>query len=262
MNFRDVELLSSYLDGRLKPQEAARIEARLSKEPELQATLEDLRQTRTLLRRLPQRRAPRSFRLTPKMAGVRPPEPRTYPVFRFATALAAFLFVAAVAVNAFTPFAARRLAAAPAPAYGMGGGGGGAAETNPQGIGGGSGQFTEAAPLAQAPAATAAPAGTEEPTLQAFTTIMGTATPEGATSVAEATQAADAARTSAAAPTAETASKAAPNTGAGAQPVGSALPVPLPLIAGLGVLMLVFALAAWMLRRNSERRIRGEWNRK
>jgi hypothetical protein len=247
MNFRDVELLSSYLDGRLKPQEATRLEARLSKEPELKATLEDLRQTRTVLRRLPQRRAPRSFRLTPKMAGVRPPEPRSYPVFRFATALAAFLFVAAVAVNAFTPFAARQLAAAPAPAYGMGGGGGG------------SDQVTEAAPLAQAPAAT------EEPTLQAFTTIMGTATPEGTTAAAEATESpaqSDTARTAMAAPTAEAASKSAPNSAAGTQPSANPLPIPLPLIVALGALMLILAVAAWILRRNNERHIRSEWNQK
>src|SRR5512140_1626639 len=125
MNFRDVELLSAYLDGRLKPSEATRLEARLSADPNLKATLEDLRETRGLLRRLPQRRAPRNFRLSPKMAGVRPPEPRAYPVFRLATALAAFLFVASVALNAFTPLAASRLAAAPAPGYGLGGGGGG-----------------------------------------------------------------------------------------------------------------------------------------
>src|SRR5512142_1267444 len=225
MNFRDIELLSSYLDGRLNAPETSRLEARLSKEPELQATLEDLRQTRTLLRRLPQRRAPRNFRLTPKMAGVRPPAPRSYPVFRFATALAGFLFVAAVALNAFTPFAARHLttAAAPAPAYGMGGGGGGP-------IGGGDG--TLEAPQAAAPAATEAPAMTEEPTLQAFTAIMPTATPEGTMTAGQATELAaqqDTARTALAAPNAESANKAA-GTSAEAQPGASQSPVPVPLV--------------------------------
>src|SRR5512142_1611304 len=122
MNFRDVELLSAYLDGQLNPSETSRLETRLSTDQNLRTALEELRGTRTLLRRLPQRRAPRSFRLTPKMAGIRPPEPRAYPAFRFATALAAFLFVAAVALNAFVPFAASRMAPAAAPVYGMGGG--------------------------------------------------------------------------------------------------------------------------------------------
>src|SRR5512140_2854270 len=147
MNFRDVELLSAYLDGRLKPSDAARLEARLSTDADLKATLEDLRQTRTLLRRLPQRRAPRNFRLTPRMVGIKPPAPRAYPAFRFATALVALLFVAAVALNAFVPFAAARVAPAAAPALGMGGGGGG-------GYGGGP---TESEPAAQSAPATEAP---------------------------------------------------------------------------------------------------------
>ncbi len=254
MNFRDIELLSAYLDGRLNPSEAARLEKRLSSDVSLRASLEDLRQTRGLLRKLPQRRAPRDFRLTPKMAGVRPPEPRSYPAFRFATALAAFLFVAAVALNALTPFAARHLTAAPAPAYGMGGGAG-PAESNPQfGKGGGSGQFTEMPPQAVAPAATQAPAPTEAATLQAFTAAMGTPTPEGTTSVAEATSAAaqDAARASAS-------GLAATNQAA---PEESQSPIPLPLVVGLGVLMVALGLVAWILRRNNERRIRSQWNQK
>src|SRR5512141_1004081 len=134
MNFRDVELLSAYLDGRLSPSDSARLEARLSSDQSLRVTLDELRETRGLLRRLPQRKAPRNFRLTPKMAGIRPPEPRAYPLFRFATALAGFLFLASVALNAFTPYAAQHLAAAPAaPAYGMGGGGGGGPSEPPAG---------------------------------------------------------------------------------------------------------------------------------
>src|SRR5512140_1508794 len=125
MNFRDVELLSAYLDGRLSPSDSVRLEARLTSDRSLRATLDELRETRGLLRSLPQRRAPRNFRLTPKMAGLRPPEPRAYPVFRLATALATFLFVAAIALNGLAPFATQRLAAAPAPAFGMGGGGSG-----------------------------------------------------------------------------------------------------------------------------------------
>ena len=57
MNQRDVELLSAYLDGQLKPSDSARLESRLKSEPELVSVMDDLRAARNLLRRLPQRRA-------------------------------------------------------------------------------------------------------------------------------------------------------------------------------------------------------------
>ncbi len=255
MNFRDVELLSAYLDGRLSPSDAARLEARLSSDMALKATLEDLRQTRGLLRRLPQRKAPRNFRLTAKMAGVRPPAPRAYPVFRLATALAAFLFLGSVAVNSLTPFAARHLAAAPAPAFGVGGGGGGFGGAAPAAtqapIGGGSGQFTEQppAPTEAAPLAALAPTATAP--------AEGTAAAESATSEALQTQDSFAAQSG---PAAGEANKTGPIRAAG--PLDVNRPVPTPWIIGLAVVMLICAAAAWLLRANNERRIRSQWNRK
>ena len=150
MNRRDLELLSSYLDGQLKPSEAARLEARISTDRDLRAVLDDLRSTRTLLRQLPMRKAPRNFTLTPKMVGKNPPLPRTYPAFRFVTALASLLLFFSMGLNYVVP----QLAAQP-PMYGMGGGGGGAPET-----------YSAQAP---APAGTAAPAveaPAEEPSVQ------------------------------------------------------------------------------------------------
>lgn len=149
MKRRDIELLSSYLDGQLKSEaERARLEARLSSDPELRAVLSDLRSTRGLLRQLPMRKAPRNFTLTPKMVGKNPPLPRTYPAFRFVTALASLLLFFTVGLN----FLAPQLASQP-PAFGMGGGG--APEV-----------FS-----AQAPAATEAAAGdafaTEAPAVEA-----------------------------------------------------------------------------------------------
>lgn len=120
-SFRDVEQLSAYLDGQLKPSEVARLESRLQTEPELVSILGELRQARGLLRRLPQRRAPRNFTLTPKMVGQKPPMPRTYPLFRFATVLATLMLFFTVATNFMAPRLVRT--AAPYP-YGIGGGGG------------------------------------------------------------------------------------------------------------------------------------------
>jgi len=124
-SFRDVEKLSAYLDGQLKPSDVARLESRLQTEPELASVLKELRQARGLLRQLPQRRAPRNFTLTPKMVGQKPPLPRTYPVFRFATVLATLLLFFTFATNFMAPRLVRT--AAPYP-YGIGGGGGGGAD--------------------------------------------------------------------------------------------------------------------------------------
>lgn len=148
MKQRDIELLSSYLDGQLKPSDSARLEARLSTDPELRAVLSDLRSARGLLRQLPMRKAPRNFTLTPKMVGKNPPLPRAYPAFRFVTALASLLLFFTVGLNFLAPQLASQ-----SPAFGMGGGG--APEV-----------FS-----AQAPAATEAPAedafATEAPVPQA-----------------------------------------------------------------------------------------------
>lgn len=136
MKQRDLELLSSYLDGQLSPSDSARLEARISSDPGLRSVLNDLRSARSLLRQLPMRKAPRNFRLTPKMVGKNPPLPRAYPVFRFATTLASLLLFFTFGLNFLRP----QLASAP-PMFGMGGGG------NEETF------AAEAAPATEAPAA-------------------------------------------------------------------------------------------------------------
>lgn len=155
MNFHDVELLCAYLDGQLSPQETARVEARLGRERDLQGVLRDLRASRSVLRALPRRKAPRDFRLRPQMRKLVAPAPAAFPVLRFASVLASLLFLATLAVNGLTPLAASHLATAPAPAYGIGGGPPAEAGTG-------------------APAAAAAPAASPEPLLAA----QATAAPE------------------------------------------------------------------------------------
>jgi hypothetical protein len=137
MNQRDLELLSAYLDGQLNSSESVRLESRLKTDPQLASVLTDLRATRSLLRKLPARRAPRNFTLTRKMVGQNPPLPRAYPIFRFATALATLLFIFSFGLNSVG-----HLAASQAPVYGMGGGGSSA---------------ENAQPFSAAPAATEAP---------------------------------------------------------------------------------------------------------
>lgn len=131
MNVRDVELLSSYLDGQLSPSDSARLESRIKSDPGLSAALEAMRESRGLLRRMPHRRAPRNFTLTPRMVGKNPPLPRAYPVLRFASALAALLFAFSYIANRVPVMTFGAAAPAAEPAYGMGGGGGEPVATEP-----------------------------------------------------------------------------------------------------------------------------------
>jgi hypothetical protein len=140
MNRRDIELLSSYLDGQLKPSDSARLEVRLASDPDLRAVLDDLRAARGLLRQLPMRKAPRNFMLTPKMVGKNPPLPRSYPAFKFVTALASLMLFFTLGLNFLVP----QLTVPQAFGYG----GGGAPEI----------LSTEAPAMAQAAPATEAPA--------------------------------------------------------------------------------------------------------
>jgi hypothetical protein len=94
---RDWEVLSAYLDGQLSSREQTRLETRLKQDPDLQSALEDIRQTRNVLRSLPKLRVPRNFILTPEMVGLKRDTVRFFPVLRLASVLAmillAFVFI-------------------------------------------------------------------------------------------------------------------------------------------------------------------------
>ena len=89
---RDVESLSAYLDGQLSPRQTRQLESRLKREPDLLRALEDLNQTRRVLRSASQVRRTRNFTLTPEMAGKRVTSPRGYTVMRLVAVTASFLF--------------------------------------------------------------------------------------------------------------------------------------------------------------------------
>ncbi len=236
--FRDVELLSAYLDGQLSPADVVRLEARLAVDKDLKAVLDDLRPTRSLLRQLPSRRAPRNFTLTPKMAGIRPPPPRAYSALRFATALAGLLFVVSIAINGLIPLAAARVPTAAPPAYGIGGGGG----AEPPAL--------QAAPAAtQAPAASMAqPAATEAGTPAAELPLAPAPTINPTTAAEDHAQ-----LPGTATPEVLTKSLAAPTPIR--QPVENASrsPVPLSWLIVLGGLAAICGMGAWWVRSRSER---------
>ncbi len=98
---RDWELLSAYLDRQLNPRQQRRLEARLDIEPKLQAGLEEIRQTRLLIKAAPQLKAPRSFRLTPEMLPQSAGRSRFFPVLQFSSAIASLIFVLVVMGDIF-----------------------------------------------------------------------------------------------------------------------------------------------------------------
>lgn len=155
-NFRDIEQLSAYLDGQLSPSDSARLESRISADPELASVLSDLRAARSILRKLPARKAPRNFTLTRKMVGLKPPLPRTFSFFRLSTAFATFLLMLTFAANSVIPRIGFGAAApmAAQEAFGIGGGGSGGGCEEPC-------LPSALAAATEAPVATEAPAAAE-----------------------------------------------------------------------------------------------------
>jgi hypothetical protein len=71
-NAQDLLLLSAYIDQALSPDEQAALEARLLREPDLQAELDSLRATVAQLKALPRLKAPRNYTLDPAQFAPRP----------------------------------------------------------------------------------------------------------------------------------------------------------------------------------------------
>ena len=92
-SLRDLTELSAYLDGELSASARRKMEDRLARDLNLVAALDDLRLSRTVLRRTPKRRAPRHFTLSPQMVAKRPPMPRLVPALNYAALAAMLLFV-------------------------------------------------------------------------------------------------------------------------------------------------------------------------
>ncbi len=88
---RDLEALSASLDAELSGKEQECLEATIQADEELRNTLEQLQQTRTMMRSLPPLRAPRNYYLTPAMVGENHKPRLAFPVLRFASVMATLL---------------------------------------------------------------------------------------------------------------------------------------------------------------------------
>jgi hypothetical protein len=116
------ELLSAYLDDQLSSRERERLEARLATDPALQAELEALRRTVSLVRALPSVPIPRNFILPQSMAerpqSVSSPRPRRVwaaPLLTAATAVVSLLFVVVLAGDLLLVSRMSDLSTAPEP---------------------------------------------------------------------------------------------------------------------------------------------------
>ena len=180
-SFRNIINLSLYLDGELSPSKKVKVEEEIYKDQQSQEILNLMQQVKFLLKSTPKRKIPKNFLLTPEMVGMKPPVPRSVPIFRMASVAAALVFVFSFAItNVYPSLIAPRLSSNSLMAQGMGGGGGGCgyddpADCPPQvegaqafGIGGG-------APETEAPMAAAATA----PSIDNSTESIPEATPDG-----------------------------------------------------------------------------------
>jgi hypothetical protein len=96
---RDLELLSTYLDGELTPEAAQTVERRLKEEEALRWALAELRSASRALKSLPEVRRPRSFILSREMAGLKPVH-RRYPFLQLGAALATLALVVTLGLDA------------------------------------------------------------------------------------------------------------------------------------------------------------------
>jgi anti-sigma factor RsiW len=101
------EDISAYLDGRLSTRQRQKFERRLDQREDLRIALEEIRQTRTILRNQAVIKAPRNFILNPELVGAKKPyqvhsfAARMVPALSFSAGLAGVLFILIVISSVF-----------------------------------------------------------------------------------------------------------------------------------------------------------------
>ncbi len=105
ISFRQLKLLSCYLDGQLNSRQAAKLEKKLAQDAELREKLFRMRQMRLLIRQLKPKKVSRNFILKPEMFAAfrkQTPASRWLPAFSYST-LAAAVMMIIVLVGRFIP---------------------------------------------------------------------------------------------------------------------------------------------------------------
>ena len=99
---KDWQLLSHYLVGDLSSRQTTTLVLRLSREPDLNEALSQLKRTRSLLSFLPEKPVPHNF--TIKAGAVaKQSTPRLFPIFRIASLASTFLFAITLGLRMFLP---------------------------------------------------------------------------------------------------------------------------------------------------------------
>lgn len=111
--FHDIELLSCYLDGQLNDPDRLKLETRLNSDKDLNRQFTELKQAKSLIRNIQPKKVPRNFTLSPRMVGIKPPIPRAFPVFRFASVAAAIILFLSFSINQVMSFSRMMPASAP-----------------------------------------------------------------------------------------------------------------------------------------------------
>jgi hypothetical protein len=110
------ERLSAYLDGQLDDRAAQIVKRDLDARPDLKKAYEDLQRYKAILKEVPLRKAQRNFTLKPGMLKV-PTLPRLVPVFRYASAVVAFLALILFAIDLLPSMGAPKEAAPAADSF-------------------------------------------------------------------------------------------------------------------------------------------------
>lgn len=97
-----LEELSAYADGELGAEGARRLEQQIRSDSSYRAALDMFRQTKAILSTLPEEVPPRSYRLTPEMAGMQARRP-WLPTRQLATVLTAAVLAFTVGLDVFSP---------------------------------------------------------------------------------------------------------------------------------------------------------------
>jgi hypothetical protein len=100
---KDLELLSSYVDGQLTPSEKNQVEERLNSNSAYPDALEKLLRTHLILRSLTQRPVPHNFTLSPDLDKKKANSPSFFQFFRLSSAVAALALVVLFVID-FFPF--------------------------------------------------------------------------------------------------------------------------------------------------------------
>ena len=93
LSFKDYQLLSAYMDGRISTRDKARVESMLAGDPNFKRTHEEFTRLKKMMKAMPKVKAPRNFTLSAAMVPQKPQHFFLAPALNYAALVTAILFV-------------------------------------------------------------------------------------------------------------------------------------------------------------------------